>query len=447
MRRTIETELSGNRIAVATPTSGPHRLTIWVPTESTYLNLGQKAGSLLERGIDGFTDTHIHFWTTHTEVMMGQDCKILAGHVGYSMVTRENAYHHADKQNAFISKTNQVAIRTASAGHAVLQSDAGTTEVMGYAGVTVTAKNSVYISAGSYSPQKTTYDQAWTPVSRDGGITAAVSSAATWAYIGQVAGVTLAGFHSSVMQCKNGDSGWIPELSQAAVKTGLAIANIAACVAGMQDSPKAVRMTGGLGIGFAGMKTVMFGQILSCLTSVGGSSAVGTTAELKGWLMASVWGGVTATLGSQKVTKIHSPFGRVLIDATTTASCASDKEMLICGGKNASMRSDGFATLYGGHKVYMGSGGGYGLLVDGKSAAFGKVTNAKDLGHATIDEDYAVKVVAGKGSPGMVTANFGTKSKLRVGHKENVWLKADPKHYVWVSKKGVLVKGKEIHIE
>jgi len=450
VRRTIETDVC-RHVPPADPTNEPNRLTIWVPTETTYLNLGQAFPSVHERGIDGHTDRHIHFYTPKTTVMMGKDCQLLPHHVGYSMVTSENAYQHADLQNCYVSKTNQIALRTAGAmggegvgnGNAVLQSDSGTTEIAAGESVAITAENTVYISAGcGYSPCTNTYDQPWVNATRDGSLSSHTSTAATYAYCGQVALVTIGGFTSSIRQCVTGTSKWLPETMQAVPKAAAAYLNIAACMAALGDSPDSIRMTADSGVVFGAAKSIMFGEILSCMTTLGGASIVAPTAELKAWALATVWGGVTATMASKKVCKISSPLGKVVFDATTTASFASHGEMLVFGHDQVSMRADGTAALYGGKQAYVGSGGGFGLFADGKSVAFGKMNDAKSFGHPGLDEKHALLV-----KKGTVHLRHGDDPMLHVSDRKTTILKRNNKNFVKVSSKGVLVKGDEIHIE
>ena len=71
----------------------------------------------------------------------------------------------------------------------------------------------------------------------------------------------------------------------------------------------------------------MFGETLSCMNTMGGASIVGTTAELKAWTLATVWGGLTATMSSKNKCKISSTFGKTLFSAKANASFASDDEM------------------------------------------------------------------------------------------------------------------------
>jgi hypothetical protein len=450
--------------------------------------LGQAQSPHHERGIDGYTDRHIHFHTPTTTVMMGKDCQLLPGHVGYSMVTKDNAYHHADLQSCFISETSEMVLRTAGArgavaravaavadvvggaslgvaaanvlasgnGNAVLQSDTGTAEIAAGRCVDITAENTVYITAGGgYSAYTGTYDTAWQNASRDGGLTTHVSHWATLLYCAQVAGVTIAGFESSRRQCKDGSSSIGVELMQAVPKGAAAVLNIMACAAALGDSPDAIKVSADRGIGIASQKTVMFGHILSCLTTLGGATLAAATAEIKGWAMATVWAGHTATLCSSNISKVSSPFGTVLFDATRTASFTTDKELLVGAKGNVSLRTDGnTVALYGGEKAYVGSapppGGhgpaaptpGYGLFVDTKSVAIGKMNAATDFTDPKLDLKYALVV-----KQGTVHARYGDDAMLHVSDRKTVILKRDNKHFVKVSSKGVLVKGEEIHLD
>jgi len=430
--------------APASPTAGPNRLTIWVPSETTYLNLGQAFPSFHERGIDGHTDRHVHFYTPKTTVMMGKDCQILPGHVGYSMVTHDYSYQHADEQHCFVSKTNQVALRTAGPkGNAVLQSDRGTTEVAAGKSVVINAENSVHITAGcGYSPCTNTYDQSWVNATRDGGITAHLSAASTCIYCTQVAATNVAEFVSSVIECKYGDAHWAPTRMLATPKAAASVGNIAACIASLGVSPDSIRMTADFGVCFGGGKSIMFGEILSCRNTMGGASIVGTTAELKAWTLATVWGGLTATMSSKNKCKISSTLGKTLFSAKANASFASDDEMLVFGNKEASLRAGGTAALYGGKQAYVGAKP-FGLVAKGDSVAFGKVGNGEKFDAPALDAKHALTV-----KEGSVQARRGDDAMLYViGDRKTVILKQDNDNLVRVSDKGVVVKGKEIHIE
>jgi hypothetical protein len=432
-------------VAPGTPTTGPNRLTIWVPTESTYLNIGQAnaAPRFNERGIDGYTDNHIHFWTTKTVVMMGHQCQVLPGHVGFSMVTTDNAYHHADDQNCTISKTNDVLLRAASAKTAVLQSDSGRTEVAAGHDVTVTAKNRIYITAGSYSPTTTTYDVAWAKQSHDFGLTQAAEGAARIADIALMGIAALAGFGASALRCLDGEAGTATTLTAALAKSVLTVTKAYSAAQSFFDSPGSIKVNGDLAVGLNAGKAELTGDKIAVVGTMGGASISGLTAEVKGWAFGGVWAGLNASLQSKKVVKIASTLGSTYVEAGGEANFASHKEMLIYGDDKASIRAPhGTMALYGGHKAYVGSGGGFGLLAEGKQIAMGKLSHAKEFGHAHVEMDHALHVKQGR-----VMAQFGSDTMLLVNDRKTVILKADNKHFVKVSDKGVLVSGDEIHVE
>jgi hypothetical protein len=240
----------------------------------------------------------------------------------------------------------------------------------------------------------------------------------------------------------DGASHVVVEVVQSVPKGFASVLNVMACVAALGDSEDSIRLTADMGVGLAGSKAIMFGEILSCMTTLGGASLVAATAELKGWAMATVWGGNTATLSSNKIAKISSPLGKVLFDATATASFASDKEVLICASDKVSMRARDNATLYGGKQAYVGSGKGHGLFVDNSSVAIGQMSHAESFGSPGLDKKHAMLV-----KKGTVHIRNGDDAMLHVSDRKTVILKRDNKNFVKVSSKGVLVKGDEIHIE
>jgi hypothetical protein len=445
-QRTMDSGADGHLcVAPGEPTTGPNRLTIMVPTEATFLNIGQANGEprFNERGIDGYTNNHIHFWTTRTVVMLGHQCHVLPGHVGYSMVTTDNAYHHADRQNCTISKTNEVLLRAASSKTAVLQSDRGTTEVAAGDAVTVTAKNRVFITAGTYSPTTTTYDVPWAKQSHQAGLTAALEHVGRLANISQMAVATVGGFAASLLRCLEGEAGTATILSAALGKLVANAAKTVAVGAGFVDSPNSIKVSGDRAVGLTAGKAELTGDKIAVVGTMGGASIIGATAEVKGWAMGGVWAGLAATLASKKIVKVSSPLGSVYFHAGGVASFASHKEMLIFGNDKVSMRSSiSTAAVYGEHQAYVGAGDGYGVVVDHKKAALGKVANAKDFGHAHVELKHAVHVTKDK-----VMAQFGDDTMLHVSARKTVLLKADNDHFVKVSESGVHVKGKEIHIE
>jgi hypothetical protein len=178
------------------------------------------------------------------------------------------------------------------------------------------------------------------------------------------------------------------------------------------------------------------------MNTVGFGTVVGVTAELKGWTYATLWGGVTATMFS-KVAKFAGVFGSTEVSAKGDVSAAAGEEVLVFGKDKASLRADGNAALYGGHKVYVGAGDGYGMVAEHSKVSFGKVTSATDFGSAAIDESKALTVKDGE-----VELRYGDDAKMHLdgGGKQAV-LQYGSCNMIKVTNSGVLIKGKDIHIE
>lgn len=182
-------EMEYDCVTVASPTSGPNRLTIHVPTERTVLSLGAASGRWnTDVGITGYTDHHIHFETKahdKTVVSLGGPATTaaIAGHggaleaeeggdegegsaradeggepaeggeerasgadagpggqakkapgetEGYSMVTAERAWHESTGQHYLLSQEADISLRTMGANkRATIQADHGYVDLNG----------------------------------------------------------------------------------------------------------------------------------------------------------------------------------------------------------------------------------------------------------------------------------------------------------------------------
>ncbi len=432
------------RLTPGAPTNAPDRLTIWVPTETTYLSLGEQAGTLHERGIHGHTDHHIHFFTTKTSVLMGEGCGMFGGHAGYTMVTSENAYHHADLQHVFHSRDQDVLVRTASDKTAVLQSDTGATEVAANRNVTFTGGEKIFITAGSFTPVTTTYDVDWARVSHEKGLSSHLSKVVKVASMFQSAGKLVAGLLGSFLKCVEGEASWIGGGSMALAKAAVSTAKLVVAASGFGTTPKSIAVSGDVGVGLTGLNVALFGPMSASVASLGGASLISGTVEFKGWGLGGVWSGLDATLTSNNEVGVASPFGKVSFDASSTASFVSDGSVRIWGQEKVSLRSgQSVVAAYGANQAYVGAGGGYGLLVDAKKVGIGKMTAAKDFAAPGLDSEHAIVV-----SNENVVGRFGKTAKVHAnGRDTRVDLQVDKKHYVRVSSEGVRVQGTEIFLD
>ena len=168
-------ELDHDAPALHSPTAGPNRYTIHVPTETTRLSLGQKSPRWnTDIGITGYTDSHVHFETkahdstivslggpATTTAIPGHDAKVSAKSQGYSMVTAKNAWHEATLQHHLLSRAEDMSLRTIGGDkRAVIQADHGKVDINGGKQVNVSG-GGVSIAAGELAVEQKGYNQPW----------------------------------------------------------------------------------------------------------------------------------------------------------------------------------------------------------------------------------------------------------------------------------------------
>lgn len=443
----IETE-RGENTPVAQPGKGPHRLTITVPEEKTTLHLGAP-GKKLDVGIVGETKHHIHFETTATAptfINLGckqENVKLSAGavpgsSVGYSMVTSEVAYQHADA-SIIINAEQEDLIARSKQKNAFLQSDEGTTEVNSGASVALHGGESVYISATDFDPATSTYEAGFATNSTAASQLAAQEGATKYLTLAQgiveVAAAVLRTIQEAV--ARRGvtrSSAWSNAVAAApgAVKVG-------AAVAGLYSGTKKhnMRMAAQHSVCLHGTVASALGVTFASLAG-GYASIMGACADVKALTFASITAGGAANLCGGQSTSVVSVGRDVTIDSAKKTSVFSDGPVRAFATEGASMRG-GQVALHGKTRAYVGNSSGWGLVAAKSFVFFGKVSSPDRFGSAQYTLSHGVHI------RNFVRVRKG-RNWLMLDPKKEATLKTAGKARVRVVKRTVKVRGNRIKV-
>ena len=366
--------------AIGSPTTGPNRYTVHVPTETTRLSLGQKSPRWnTDLGITGYTDSHVHFETKtndKTVVSLGgpattADVTGLGGTPpvsthGYSMVTEGNAWHDALLQHYLLSQTADMSLRTAGAGkRAVIQADHGKVDVNGGQQVNVSG-GGVSIAADELEVEDVGYGDSWEakrPHSSAAGATRIVVAVA-----GAVS--ALVTFVSNKVRTKYAEGnfagspmGWADKNKWKINGALLALAvNSVRSLAMAKTSPeKCVKLAAKDDLAaMAGGDISVFGVMGATLGSAGWTTvSAGMSASLKATAFGGVGGAFASMKGYRKV-EMASDYGNVGVAAEHEILLEGKRDAIAGGDKVAhiaSPASNGKALFGGKEKLWFGSCG------------------------------------------------------------------------------------------
>jgi hypothetical protein len=404
------------KTALHSPTTGPNRYTIHVPTETTRLSLGQKSSRWnTDIGITGYTDSHIHFETKENDktiVSLGGPATTtdIPGHdkdvvsktsQGYSMVTEKNAWHEAMLQHHLLSQTEDMSLRTAGPlKRAVVQADHGKIDLNGGKQVNVSG-GGVSIAAGELELEKKGYDQPWTGArphsSAAGGTQIAMAVLTALSAVGDVI------INKPRSKFEEGNFAGIPETwldkSKRTINTAMALLamnKVRALISAKPSPPQTVKLNAADKIGaMAGGDISIFGAMGASLGSALWTSITsGMSASLKGTVFAGVGAAFASMKGYRKV-EMGSDWGKVFVGAAKEIHLEGE-ESFTAGADNvahvASPSGEGHALFGGGDKVWLGTAKGWGLLLDDEGLALGAASGADEMDTAKIKDDPALRL-------------------------------------------------------
>jgi hypothetical protein len=410
----VETDYG--KVDGSSPTNGPNRMTVHVPTDTTVLSIGAANPTpwKTDIGIVGYSDQHIHFETKANDptiVSLGGPATTAAitGHggvppkssSGYSMVTSKNAWHEAQLQHYLLSRESDVSIRS-MAKRAVVQADHGF--------VDLNAKEVVNVAAGSVAIGASTtikivpitYGQNCADVHNDS------TFAATSKLYADRIGMISATFDLykkakklwpklSWNKLKADKAAWLDPVkwSLDAVKWGISAykaLNLHHDTKGAPDecvkitAQKTVAAFAGEDISLNGTKAASMGG------GVGVSVSAMTIATLKGAAWAGVGSLLTSVRGRRRL-ELNSPWGEVNLGANTDIGCTADHEFSAAAKRHASV-SAGTKLLFGAStRTFIGAQeGAFGFLLDKEGVAFGGASNVDKMKTATINDTPAIRI-------------------------------------------------------
>lgn len=410
-------EMERDVVPVGQPTTGPNRYTVHVPTESTVLSLGQQSPRWnTDKGIEGYTDTHINFETktgSQTVVSLGGpatkasvkglgDAAPLSTH-GYSMVTLQRAWHDAHGQHYLLSRTEDIVLRTLGHGkRAVVQSDTGTVDLNGANEVNL-AGGGVSIGAEEHLPiEHTTYGEEWggeSPHSiaakRSGKFTGITNAALTAHNLVMAAAKMRKEYkhghlHASIDTFADVVE-WFADLGEF-VRTVNEVKELYAHEEAVEGS---IKMDAEHDFGIsAGQKAIFFGtwgasMMSSAWTSVG---AV-VSASMKGIVFAGVAGAFTSLKGYKSI-EMACDLGDAHFNAKRTVSISAENSVIMVGKDLAQVSGEEDALFTGGDRVWMGvsAGGGWGLEMKSDGLMIGKANGAATMKSASVAADRSIKI-------------------------------------------------------
>jgi hypothetical protein len=402
-------------VPTAAPTAGPNRYTMHVPTEATVVSLGAASGRWnTDKGITGYTHSHIHFETKmgpRTVVSLGAPATRasltgLRGAAprsthGYSMVTEKNAWLDAQKQHYFLSRAEDITLRTMGEGkRAVVQSDGGMVDVVGGKGVNVVG-GGVAIGAEPELPfEDIKYEQPWggeTPHS----VAAKAGEVITTIANGLMTSVSLiAGLAKFHTEHKHGHLHASIDTFSDVAEWGADAVELYRTVGELRElfskeeavegklkmeAAKNFAVSANGSAGFFGVKGASLGS------SVWSSVSAVVSASLKGSLFAGVAAAYTSLKGYKKI-ELGSDHGKAELVAHKSVEVSAGKSFIAAGKELAQVSGEEGAYFAGGQRVWLGTtaGGGWGLELAADGIKLGKASSANSMKAAKVDTNRAI---------------------------------------------------------
>jgi hypothetical protein len=425
--------------ALAAPTHGPNRLTMHVPKETTQISLGAPNATRwhTDLGIDGYTNSHIHFETKEeakTVVSLGGPALTSAitgygggeggggeggegggggvctaqavaptGTRGYSMVTDKNAWHDSVGQHYLLSLSGDITLRTTGEGkRAVVQAELGSVDVIGGLEVNMAAKG-IAITAHPEMPfQDVLYTKPWTGETPHS-VAAHVAETISTVVNGMV---TASGLWASGKEMKKLAKSGHMHLSVDTVAAAVEwLADAAELVFTVQEFKELVSKEeapeGEIKIdadqdlsGAAGLSASFFGlkSANMCAGIWAGINGVGF-ATVKGVLFAGVVGSYTSCKGYKGV-EIGCDHGDAHFAASKNLDISSaNADLIVVGKELAQLSSEKDAYFCAAKRTWVGTpAGGWGALLQKDGFAIGKATSSYNMGQATVEASRSIKL-------------------------------------------------------
>ncbi len=410
-------EMERDFVCVALPTAGPNRYTLHVPTEHTVLSLGQQSPRWhTDKGIVGYTDTHIHFETkkgARTVVSLGGPARKATlkgygesaptGTEGYSMVTVKDAWHDAVKQHAWLSREEDISLRTMGHGkRAVIQADAGMVDLNGGKEVNLAGGGVSIAAHHPFVPEPTGYAESWAghpPHS------VAAKRSAQWVSITNAAVLAhnlWAGYKA--IRHKHHKGGFAATVDSVAdkvewgadagefVRTLIEIKELFAHEEALEncvriDAQKDFGVSAGGQASFFGIQGAsMMSAIWTGVTGV-------IAASLKGTLFAGVAGTYTSLKGYKKI-ELGCDLGDAIFEAHRTVQMSAEGSVIAVGKELADYAGEKDAYFTAKERAWLGvtAGGGWGLELKAEGVMIGKANGADKMMSATVDADRSMKI-------------------------------------------------------
>ena len=458
-------ELDMDLVCTAQPTSGPNRMTLFIPTESTVLSLGQKSPRWnTDVGITGYSDSHIHFEThegplqtivslggpaTTADVEGWQAKPPLSSH-GYSMVTVANAWHDAMKQHYLLSTTGDVTLRAmAETRRAVLQADQGVADLNGGLEVNL-AGAGVAITAHPGMPfEDIAYTESW------GGETPhSVAAKRAGIFNGIVNGLAtahnlwFAAPHTFALHCEGNASAIIDKLADVAewaadawefrraygeVKELLAKEEaIEGCI--KIDAEEDFGVSAGTSVSFFGIHGASLGSTL--WSSVSGI----VTAGLKGTVFAGVAAAYTSLKGYKSI-EIGCDHGDTLFEAKKNVKITAKANLIAVGKKRVQVTGEKHAYLGSKANVWIGTtaGSAWGAQINQGGITIGKANGAGTMMTASVAANRSIKIVEN----GFTLTSSDTTAEI---NRQHIEIKASQVTFD-TKDEGVKVGGKKVLVD
>lgn len=416
-------EIDRDPVAVGQPTSGPNRFTIHVPTDLTVLSLGAASGRWkTDKGIDGYTNDHIHFETKHgartvmslgtpatTSTLKGYgDAPPVSTH-GYAMVTKGDAWHDAHLEHYLLSRTHDITLRTmGEAKRAVVQADAGIVELNGGVGVTITGGG---VGIGAHTTglemKDVGYEGTW------GGETPHSLAAVRSAKFNTISNfiVTLHNLLTGAVfnflhreKYKEGGKIAVTEVfgdgaewALDAVEEKRTWGEIQELYAKEESPEKAVKIDAEKDFGVtAGVSASFFGTTSATMAAtVWASASSVVAATLKGTLFSGVAGTFTSLKGYGSL-EIACDHGEAVFSAFRDVKASATKNFIGSGKERARLEGEKHLYVAGQQSTWIGTkaGGGWGLLMAAGGISLGQATSADAMLGAGIVENRSIRITS-----------------------------------------------------
>jgi hypothetical protein len=413
--------------AMHSPTDGPNRMTLHVPTETTRLSLGQPSPRwTTDKGITGYTDSHIHFETKlndKTVVSLGGPATTSAttgfagpkpkpgakpskvppvGTQGYAMVTEQNAWHDSVLQHYLLSRNADMSLRTDGDGkRAVIQADHGKVDLTAGKHLNVSG-GGVSIAAGELEVEEKGYGEAY---AGDRPHESAVSGTQiTTAVVAALSALFDMKFSPARLKYDEGNfapaaPGFVDanKWKVNGLLFGLAAANAIGLIAEPTSPEKSVKLSAPDILGaVAGSEISIYGTMSASLGSAMWTTvSAAMSSSMKAAVFAAVGSAFTSLKGYRKV-EMASDWGKVFTGAQKAIHLEGEKDVNVKAANVAHVASPGGQAVFGGKKVWLGTpkGGGWGMTLDDEGLAIGKASVGEDLGAAKVEDAPSLKINA-----------------------------------------------------